>query len=530
MAAENRISKGSSTSEIEIIHNSVIQALRCGDVKKLQSILFPIKYSAECCQALSTESNSGLYPLHYTLSDMAASEKMESRIEIVRTLVDSIGKDKRLQHFQLRNATNKHTALHTAAANGELDVVQLLLESLSTSDRRALIAMKDGRKKKVLEYPLSQDIHQLIAQFSESDEAHTTAHGETAENMEEHSDWVKVEPVKDDDVVIEEEGEDYQMVPWPWSPDGNIAENGAEPNYINAKSMYEQFDNLLNLVKEENSFDILIQKLKTIEGLTILHVLVKEKKEELVKKLLAVIKSCDSHWKLISHKCNQGKTALHYASCVGSPVIANLLLHHCPREKRYSLLAKFCCVGRTALHYASMYSSLEVTKRLLHHAREDDIALVNMTDNKRRRAENYAATSDLKHLLSIVETHYWKMWYKKPTTLIFYNTFDDSARKKRHGAEEERDQMVQAFEKLGISPETIANFTEDKIRERIGQAVQNDEGETSALIVVILSHGSYGRVLDANYVDIRLQNIINIMSYNELLNFAPKVRVSHIHC
>ena len=529
-APKAHIKRISNNQNIGDLHEQVIQAVKRGDNEKLKSILKPIRKTPKCLQVLSKESRNGLRALHYTLSEMSC-ERKRSRLDIVATIIECVCKDQRLQLFKLKSSSSGQcTALHAAAANKELDVVKALLESLSSKDQQKLIEMKDGRNRSVLNYELTSEICQLIQSFSEIEEK-ADVNTDDSELLDDEDDWTLLSPM-DQFAPTEADEENSQenpenrkyMVPWRWPVDGDdISFQSADPvTYVTVENMFEHFDYITELIEANNSFGILTNELKNEDGRTFLHLLAMNKKVELVSKLLGAIST--DHWSLISYPCKQGKTALHYASFADSVEIIRLLLHYCPKEKRWELLSKPCGSKKTCLYYASKVASIDGVKTLLTYSGENDRKFVEDIVDDFYRAGQCTGTEEITWLLKIVETHYWRVFYNKPRTLIFYNAFKDcEPHWKRDGAEEEKNDMVEAFQRWGIEPKVFADFTEDTLRSEIMQTVQKEHEELSALIVVIMSHGKENIVYDAYAREIQVQNIINIMCFNSWLEGIPKV-------
>ena len=282
----------------------------------------------------------------------------------------------------------------------------------------------------------------------------------------------------------------------------------------------EQCKTMIEEVRINENFNIVT----TNNGMTLLQTLIKNKKTDLIQQLLsAVTGPSEDHWKLMSFKYKQ-KTALHYACIAGSTEIASLFFRICPPDKHWALLTEVCCCRKTALHYASRLSNdIEIVKLLLEHSKMKDVDLIAMKDSESKTALDYATATDIRYLLTFAKKYYWRLLDKGPTTLIFYNDFKEYPLHRREDADEEKDYMVQAFERCGIEPIVIKDFTEKKLEEKLEQVIKKENGDISALIVVIMSHGYHGVVYDADYHEVPLQNIINRIGYKSQLSTTAKV-------
>lgn len=525
--ASRKSRNGSGAADDE--HWRFIRAISNGDLKGLESVLISIRESPDCFKLLSRESSSGQHALHYTLSDinLQRTQELESRIEIVKSIIESISENQRLEYFNLRDTTDRRTALHTAAVHKELDVVKAILRSLPVNDRLALIDEKDGARKKVLEYALSEEIRQVIETFTRTNTSTKPTveinNESAANNVEEWTDVRPRYPANFSDPNFDLHDNDFDTVAWPGKELGKVSSTSEplEPESLSAEDAFKKIDDLLKQVKQDRSFAKIVH-LRNKYGLTILHVAVMKNRADIVEKILTCIPSSDSHWMLISQICNHGKTALHYASMNAAITIVKLLIRYCDYKRRWDLISKICDVHKTSLHYASMAGSLDTVQELLGHCGEKDFELTRITDDKHHAPAKYAHSLEVRTLLSRVETHYWKTFFKPPTVLTFYNAFTNSV-KRREGAEDEKNKMMEAFRSCGMDPKDYPDFTETMIKDKIDKAISDDNGATSALIVAVLSHGEKGMVYDADHRPIRLQRIIDIISSSSRLEFFPKV-------
>ncbi|XP_067937378.1 uncharacterized protein [Watersipora subatra] len=501
--------------ELKDLHEKVIASVRRGCAKSLKDLLQPFRRTKDCYTLLSRISKTGQFPLHYSINEMVCEDgEKTDRLDIVRVIIDSLRREDRYRHFELQDKLNSHTALHTAAINGEMRVIREILNSITSVEQQKLIDKHDKQGRTVLDCTNRREIKDFFKNFE---------NGQAMPDDNSSDDgWTTLDH---DDLVShpEQSAHPEEMIPWLWGKDEGVGTQRFHPETVNAETAFKYFDEMLEFVKAEDSYDVLMDELKNSDGQTILHLAVIHRQDYLVEKLLKMLPKSESLQKLILMPCGKGKTSLHYASLTNSLFLVNLLLEHCTRVRRWRLLSACCLEGKTALHYACQVDSLVIARSLLHHSGENDWELV--CANSKNLACKSAKT-EMSMLLKQVETHYWKAIYRCPTTHIFYNTFDDDPLPtKRQGAEEEKDQMVEAFRNFGQEPQVHCGFTEEKLRSEIAKAIQAEGEHISGIVVVLMSHGEEYIVYDENYREIRLQSILNILCHNDLLNGKPKVLV-----
>lgn len=146
-----------------------------------------------------------------------------------------------------------------------------------------------------------------------------------------------------------------------------------------------------------------------------------------------------------------------------------------------------------------------------------------MLDNKNSNARKYAKTIELKRLLLMVDTHYWKAFYVRPTTLIFYNRFQDDNRWQREGADLEKDMMMKSFKAFGITARAYPDFSSQEMFDVISQTIAEKGRLISAFIVVIMTHGEEGVVYDRDQQPLYIQTLLDKLCYNHALESIPKV-------
>ncbi|XP_067936470.1 uncharacterized protein [Watersipora subatra] len=500
--------------ELKDLHEKVITSVRRGCAKSLKDLLQPVRQTNDCYVLLSRISKTGQFPLHYSIKEMVSEDgEKTDRLDIVRVIIDSLRREDRYRHFELQDKLHSHTALHAAAVNGEVEVIREILDSITSVEQQKLIDKRDKQGRTVLDCTNRREIKDLFKTFenrqvmpddNSSDDGWTALNHDELVSYPEHS------------------AHPEEMIPWLWGKDEGVGTQRFHPETINAETAFKYFDEMLEFVKAEDSYDVLIDELKNSDGKTILHLAVIHRQDALVKKLLKMLPKSESLQKLILMPCRKGKTALHYASLTNSLSVVNLLLEHCTGVRRWDLLSACCLEGKTALHYACQVDSLDIALSLLHHSGENDKELVCKSA---KSLASKSAKTEMSMLLERVETHYWKAMYRRPTTHIFYNTFNNySLPTKRQGAEEEKDQMVEAFRNFGQQPQVHCGFTEEKLRREIEKAVQAEGEQISGIVVVLMSHGKEYIVYDENCREIRLQNILNILCHDLLIG-KPKVLV-----
>lgn len=239
---------------------------------------------------------------------------------------------------------------------------------------------------------------------------------------------------------------------------------------------------LLYFTQNVGNLDALIH-FKTAEGLNLLHVLAKKNDWRGIEQVFKVIKHFPDvqKWRLISSKCNSGKTAAHYAA---------------KTNKIYALTT------------------------LLLFAKERDKDLIDIHDNEKRYVMDYA--SDYAWLRNYIGTHYWHVMIKPHTVLIFYNLFLNMPGMELPEAVHVKNHLVRAFRSQGIRPQEFEGFDKDLIKSTIKDTVR-EETPISALMVVILSHGCEGLISDKNAHPILVEDLIAAVCVEELRHI-PKVK------
>jgi len=459
-------------------HSRLIQAIRNCNIRAVDKVLVSILNSEDCYKLLTRQSRSGQYPLHYTLRDMSSylnhtTSESNTRLPVAQAILKKIDQTNKLKYLQLQDSQGR-TALYTAAISGEKDVIEFYLSELSMIEWLELISVKDNHQLNVLESTVSEDIKKLIKSYISKSDA------EELTKKKSVSKQIKVGYKPKEEVITSS----YDKTSIKSSRSSRKQQGRCYTNHLTPDNMMSQYEQLIDIVKTTQNYGAVF-RLKTCDGKTLLHLAVQGNRHDIVEKLLLAVEDKLHHWKLLSFICKTGKTALHYAC---------------------------------------MVNSVEIAKTLLEFSREHDVALTKIKDNKQLEAIKYAKHYQLTKLLPMVETHYWRVFYKRPKAFIFYNRFLDYKKWKRDGAEAEKCNVAKALEQYNISSNIHVDFSERTMLAKLEQGIKND-GHISGLILVIMSHGERGYIYDRNLRQVRIQSIINAICHNVMLENVPKVRM-----
>ena len=129
---------------------------------------------------------------------------------------------------------------------------------------------------------------------------------------------------------------------------------------------------------------------------------------------------------------------------------------------------------------------------------------------------NLAKSYDFRHLIEWSEAQ--QGFYYLPTSscvLVMYTTV------KREGAEQEKDDLLKALPEFNFRVKIRTNPEPSEMIGAITDA-QCQHPEMSALIVIIMSHGSRGTVSSRSGVEVKIQDILLQMA-SPALEGKPKV-------
>lgn len=149
-------------------HNEIIKAVSTGNETELKALLHPIQYTETCYNLLATSSNTGRYPLHYTIGDinlnLLHTPTHESRAPVVSIILENIPRERLADYLKLRDI-NGRTALQTAAIENEKDAVGLMLDLVTKDDRFELVAAIDNERRNVFNYDISLEMRNFIKSY-----------------------------------------------------------------------------------------------------------------------------------------------------------------------------------------------------------------------------------------------------------------------------------------------------------------------------------------------------------------------------
>ncbi|KAF6039209.1 hypothetical protein EB796_002479 [Bugula neritina] len=424
-------------------HSRLIQAIRHCNVRAVDKVLASILNSEDCYKLLTKQSRSGQYPLHYTLRDMSSylnhtTNESNTRLPVAQAILEQIDQTNKLKYLQLQDSQGR-TALYTAAISGEKDVIEFYLSELSVIEQLELISVKDNHQLNVLESTVSEDIKKLINSYINASDAEELTKKKSVLKR------TKVGSKPKEEAIITSS---YDKTSIKSSRSSRKQQSRCYTNHLTPDNMMSQYEHLIDIVKSTQDYEDVFH-LKDSAGRTLLHLAAQGNRHDIVEKLLLAVENKFHHWKLLSFRCKTGKTALHYAC---------------------------------------MVNSVEIAKTLLEFSREQDVALTRIEDNEQLQAIKYAKHHQLTKLLPMVETHYWRLFYKRPKAFIFYNRFLDYKKWKRDGAEAEKCNVAKALEQYNISSHIHVDFSERTMLAKLEQGIKND-GHISGLILVIMSHG-----------------------------------------
>ena len=394
MASSMDLSRDRGSSTLIDDHEQLVTMIRRGNVDGLKAFIEPISKSSRLLRALSQVSNSGQYPLHYTIKDISPDSQIDGRAPMVSLILDNLPDGEKKEYLTHRN-TQGQTALHTAAWADEVDVINEILNSLSTRcEREELVKLKDGKKRSVLQYELSQRCKRLIEEYGTVSAQYTD---ENDMEIEECSDFVNVY-------------QPHELVAW--SPDicdvGKLAisskseefmlsdnEHPEEDTiYLTPENAFAHFEKVIAYVRTLKTIDIVLN-LKNPEGMTILHIAAKYGKHDLVDRLLSAVSVTidkEAKWKLIKEKCGLSRTTLHYAVLSRCPHTTQRILDH-GKDYRKLLLPEKDKDGNTALHIATSLPRSDLAHKLLSSIDQFELRehLITETCNQHKTPLHIAA-------------------------------------------------------------------------------------------------------------------------------------------
>ena len=166
------------------------------------------------------------------------------------------------------------------------------------------------------------------------------------------------------------------------------------------------------------------------------------------------------------------------------------------------------------LHYAAMINHTGFILRIVETQNVCEVTNAVFQRNCAGYAPYYISTSRvIKNKLAWIEKQKDSYHLRHPPSVVIFYMEEG-----RPGAKEECKCLLDGFSRLGMHPIVIANPQEKDVYEKIRRCQQ---GDVSALIVAIMSHGDSGTVKLADK-EMHIHDIIQQMNSAEL-KMIPKV-------
>lgn len=173
--------------------------------------------------------------------------------------------------------------------------------------------------------------------------------------------------------------------------------------------------------------------------------------------------------------------------------------------------------GNNLLHMAASISHTHLIRKMLSTQAIDEIIRALLMGNSSRLIPYYCTKDkDARNLLAWAETQVdCYPLVTPPRAVIFYSDED------RPNAGEERDSLMEILPMFGIVPVVKLNPSQKDIFSIIRE---NQDGEVSALIVVVMCHGDSG-VIRVKDMKMPIDQILRQMNVTSLKDI-PKVSMS----
>lgn len=474
------------------IHEKIAEAARNGN-KPLLKLLLDQFSPVERSKILRKQCKNGKLPIHHCLC-----AETDNHMESLKYLLSCVPKTQ-LYDLLTTFSSMFYNALHMAATYHNARAATILIAALPSERRFNFISQVAGQNKRtVLEFDIKEEFRTKVQQFllPETPESHEIFSSSPSSDIsaDNYISWPatlegpevvlgyceECHPHRHTEVNRRRRAKGQRQVPM---HPRMTCDDASRLLFVDCVSALLHIDKFLEFVRLSKSIKMLLD-CKNVRGLTILHIVAKDDRVDIMEKIFSAI-------------------------------------HSFSNEMKWNLLTSTSRSGKTPLHYAAQYNRFNALKLLLFHAKDRDIELCQTHDGAGHDAMYYAG-KDVRCFLEYVETHYWHTFSKPPTVLIFYNTFKGEPEWERGWAEDEKDHVVEGFKTHGIQPYTYPDFDGCMIIKEV-RKIQNADEPISAMIVLVMSHGEEGIVFDKNKKQLPINALQHALDTSEL-KCVPKVR------
>ena len=373
---------------------------------------------------LTQRFNNGFYPLHNCCSWVHTTADKQSRLQVLRSIIDFIPDGERLDYFQLRSSMDM-TALHVAARCNDHEAMEILISALSPDTRWLFESVKDGSGKTasdyltIIKHPFSFAFECCIQDNKAPGRGMTSFDGDRvgmsevalrindtgmpAQNLRKSKLRQSNQEMSLSQALGLEESEEAGEKLTGVMASAVCASGQHQPiRCIEEAGMNQSHGapgddaDLVDMIEHDSSLMEHHTNVFDEDGHNFFHRFVKSSRHDLIIRVLNAV-STEEKWFLLTSRTRSGQTSYHLAS--NGVQTFELLLSHTPFN-RFSILGSLDQSGNTAASLAS---------------------------------------SDVYALIKHIEEYYWLK--SPPTSLVFYNKFKGKENE-RTGAEKEAQSLI----------------------------------------------------------------------------------------